>query len=137
MEPGFPVTLLGCSHPLVEEAELLGFAVGSADYLSPQTHSLCLWWLQKDCGVDSSCTRCHRRDGTPVSAAGHSPPSTAYSLHSASDSQFAGERPPCAASPGICQSQESTVQWQARRTPTKVNDYTNSGLHYTGFPPSY
>jgi hypothetical protein len=47
MEPGFPVTLLGCSHPFVEEAELLGFAVGSADYLSPQTHSLCLWWLQK------------------------------------------------------------------------------------------
>jgi hypothetical protein len=39
-------TLLGCSHPFAD-AELLGFAVDGADHLSPQTHSLYLWWLQK------------------------------------------------------------------------------------------
>ena len=55
MEPGCRFTLLGCSHPFVEEAELLGFAVGSADYLSPQTHSLCLWWLQKAAKLQGLC----------------------------------------------------------------------------------
>jgi hypothetical protein len=43
----FPVTLLGCSHPFAGDAEQVGFAVGGVDHLSPQTHSLCLWWLQK------------------------------------------------------------------------------------------
>jgi hypothetical protein len=26
---------------------VVGFAVGGADHLSPQIHSLCLWWLRK------------------------------------------------------------------------------------------
>jgi hypothetical protein len=61
MEPGFPVTLLGCSHPFVEDAELLGFAVDSADHLSPQIHSLYLWWLLKAVKLQANVTASKQR----------------------------------------------------------------------------
>jgi hypothetical protein len=43
---GIAITQLGYSR-LLEDAGLLGFAVGGAEHLSPQTHSLCLWLQQK------------------------------------------------------------------------------------------
>lgn len=64
MGSGFPVTLLGCSHPFAEDAELLGSAVGNADHLSPQTHSLCLWWLQKAAKSQANVTACKKKYNT-------------------------------------------------------------------------
>jgi hypothetical protein len=43
---GIAITQLGYSRPL-KDVQLLGFSVGGADHLSPQTHSLCLWSQQK------------------------------------------------------------------------------------------
>ena len=71
MEPGCRFTLLGCSRPFLEEAELLGFAVGSAGYLSPQTHSLCLWWLQKAAKLQANVTASKKKNGQKLETTIH------------------------------------------------------------------
>jgi hypothetical protein len=68
-----------------------------------------MWWdrISHYWGA-SAYTRSRTRDGTPASAACHSPPSTAYSWQTASGSQSAGERPPSVASRGTYQSQSTS-----------------------------